>query len=241
MTSVRDRTGRLRPQILFHHREREVEAGRHAGGRPDRTVDDIDPVVLDADVGKALLHVAPECPMRRRAPLRQQARLREHERAGADPRDAPRAMARAAQVRQQLLRGRRFERIIDPGDDPRVHVDLPAQRPRAHRHAERRAHLAAVCGEVLERVERLARHHVRVLEHRLRRERHDLKTVADQKADPVHVRSPVSVDADTPCPESYPYTSFPSNRIEARMDSRISPPLRNGVTSWLKHIKVRPS
>ena len=188
---VRDRPRRFGAQILFHHREREVEAGRHAGGGPDRPVDDVDPVVLDADIRKALLHLAPVCPVRGRTPLRQQARFREHEPAGADARDAPRARARLAQEREHTVRRGRRERIVDPGDDPRIHVEPAAQRPRAHCDAERRAHVAARDREIVERVERLARREVRVLEYRLRRERHDLEPVADQEADPVHVRSPV--------------------------------------------------
>ena len=42
----------LRPKVLIHHCQNEVEPGGHSGRRPDRTVIDKDPILFHSDIRK---------------------------------------------------------------------------------------------------------------------------------------------------------------------------------------------
>ena len=72
------------PAVLFNHGKREVNSCRHAGGGPDRAINDKYAILLNGDVRVARLNLSREQPMRGRAPAVEQARARQNEGAGAN-------------------------------------------------------------------------------------------------------------------------------------------------------------
>ncbi len=102
---LRHGTGHLDPEVVLDERQREVDAGRHAGGGPHRAVANEDAVFLDADRRKTALQFARPQPVGRRPPAVQDSRVGQHERAGADAGQAPRGLERVPDQAHQLRGG----------------------------------------------------------------------------------------------------------------------------------------
>ena len=107
-------------QVLFHERERQIDAGRHPGRGPNRTVAHEDRIGLDAHRGKAPRELGAVLPMGRRAPPVQHARGGEQERAGADGGDAARLRRPLPHpIDQRRVLGRRLGALA-AGDEQRI-------------------------------------------------------------------------------------------------------------------------
>src|ERR1700681_4549843 len=80
-------TRQLRPVVLLNHSENEVEPGRHAGGRPDWTVDDKYAVIFDPNFGVPVAQIARIEPVRGCTSPVEKASFGQHEGASTDRRD----------------------------------------------------------------------------------------------------------------------------------------------------------
>lgn len=77
--------------ITLDKSEGQVDARRHSGGSPDRTIRNKDPIHFDYDLREASLQLVRVGPVRRRAPPVENPRLGQGEGADANGCDAPRA------------------------------------------------------------------------------------------------------------------------------------------------------
>src|SRR5258708_26295671 len=60
---ARDRTGYIQSEILFDHRQGQIDARGHPGRCPDRSIDDEDAILLHLQPGKPRLEIAREQPV----------------------------------------------------------------------------------------------------------------------------------------------------------------------------------
>jgi hypothetical protein len=160
------------PEVLLDERKREIDAGRHAGRRPQRAVADEDRIGLDAHVRIARGEFVATRPVRDGAPPVEQAGLRQQERTGAYGRDASRVLRLPAHPAHRARIPRRRMHALAAGDDHRIrpsgraqrigHHDEPGgrlHRPAIGRHDARRIgrRLPALLRELVDRREHLQR------------------------------------------------------------------------------------
>jgi hypothetical protein len=88
---ARNSSRRLRPEIAFDDRKREIDTCAHARRGPDLPIDDIDAVFIQRDIRILLPEIARVIPVRGRAFAIEQTRGGEHERACTDGCDTPRS------------------------------------------------------------------------------------------------------------------------------------------------------
>src|SRR5207237_1321345 len=91
-------------EIVLDQREREIDAGRDAGGRPDRAVADEDAIGIEPHLRVPDAEMIRAVPVRGGAAAVESSSLCQKERAGADARDP--ARRRSLQPPDDLLCGR---------------------------------------------------------------------------------------------------------------------------------------
>jgi hypothetical protein len=101
---ARDIARHLRAMVRLDHRQAQVDAGRHAGRRPDLAFVDEDPVFFHAQARIRALQVARQLPVGGGALAVQQAGFRQQEGAGADAADAAHVLVGLAQDIEETRR-----------------------------------------------------------------------------------------------------------------------------------------
>ena len=105
--------------IFRDHRQRQIDAGRYAGGRPDVAIADEDAVRLELHLRIGFEKMPRALPMRGGAAAIEQAGLGEDIGAGADAGDADAALRHGAHEAERLLAGRRLPHALAARDDQR--------------------------------------------------------------------------------------------------------------------------
>ncbi|MNF79695.1 hypothetical protein D3C84_619130 [compost metagenome] len=183
---LRHGAGEFGTVILFNHGQRQVDAGGHPGGRPDRTVDHVDAILFHFDRRKPRLQFPCVRPVRGRPTSFKQTRLGQHKGAGTDRRRTPCGLDAAAQVIQYPL-GRLLENGIAADHDHRVEHPL-TKRLGTNAQTTGGAQSAAVFRHHTHRIKRLASAEVGVFEHWHRRQRHGLEAFKHHKRYGSHCR-----------------------------------------------------
>ena len=124
---ARDRERCVAAEVLLDERQREVHAGGHARGGPQRTVAHEDRLWIDEHVGMLALQLGRGRPVRRRAAAVEQPGAGEHERARAHRRRASGPAGCAGYPVEQGPILARLRMTGSTGDDQRVDWRRPAR------------------------------------------------------------------------------------------------------------------
>jgi hypothetical protein len=131
---ARNRAGGLLAEVLFHHRQGQIDARRNSRGRPDRAVDDEDAILLDLELRISGLQVTREPPMSGRPAAVKGTGFGECECAGAGSGDSPRrehaSLYEREQARCRLLhmQASSDDHRVEGGIAERFGVDRETQR-----------------------------------------------------------------------------------------------------------------
>ncbi|MCY1360629.1 hypothetical protein D9M69_472630 [compost metagenome] len=176
---LRHGPGQLGAVVLFHHGQGEVDARRHAGGGPDRTVDHIDAIRLDLDRRKPCLQFPGVGPVGGGPPSVEQAGLGHDERPGADRRRAACRIDTGPQVIQHGF-GRLFDDRVAADHDHRVEHAL-VECLGADAQTAGGTQGVTVFGQHAHVIQRLCGTEIGVLEHRHGGQRHGLETLENHE------------------------------------------------------------
>ncbi|MOA00087.1 hypothetical protein D3C78_1194330 [compost metagenome] len=176
-------TGQFRAKILLDHAKRQVYAGAHPGGGPDRSVDDENSIVLYMCFRKLFLKIARMKPVRGDSSTIEQSCFTKYKGPRADRCSAPCGLGCLTQLRYQVRR--RGCRMHRASDDQRINL-AARQRTRFNRGTKRVGNSATALREESDAIQRLIRRAVSEFERGNCCQSHDLEAVRQNKANRDH-------------------------------------------------------